>query len=166
MYQDMDSVIYSSYPGQWKSPIGKYLDDLACHHIRCPGCFMGHWIVEFVSCGAKNYAYRLNMGQVMCKVRGFILNFSALQVVNLNSMKEALHMWKDVNAYPEMVTLKTMIMHDKLTAIVYKCMMPKHYSVMYIKRIVTDDFSTILFQAGSPMMIIGLTSCGKTYWIN
>ena len=74
MYHDTDSVIYTSYLGQWKPPIGKYLGNLAneltCHHIRCPGCSMGHWIVEFVSCGAKNYAYRLNTGQVMCKVRG------------------------------------------------------------------------------------------------
>ena len=66
----------------------------------------------------------------MCKVRGFSLNFLASKVVNLNSMKEALHAWKDVNAYPEMVILKTMIICDKLTAIVYICMMPKHYSVV------------------------------------
>ena len=54
MYHDMDSVIYSSYLGQWKPAIGKYLGDLAdelvCQYIRCPGCSAGHWIVEFVSC--------------------------------------------------------------------------------------------------------------------
>ena len=53
MYNDTDSVIYSSYLGQWKPPTGKYLSDLAdelvCHQIRCSGCSMGHWIVEFVS---------------------------------------------------------------------------------------------------------------------
>ena len=121
MYHDTDSVIYTNCLGQWKPPIGKYLGDLAneltCHHIRCPGCSKGHWIVTFVSCGAKNYAYRLNVGQVVCKVRGFSFNFLASHVVNLNSMKEALHAWKDVNAYPEMVTLKTMFMRDKLTTI-------------------------------------------------
>ena len=72
MYHDTDSVIYVCCPGQWRPPIGKYLGDLAeelaCHEIRCLGCSTGHWIVEFVSCGAKNYAYRLNMGQVVCKV--------------------------------------------------------------------------------------------------
>ena len=149
MYHDTDSVIYICCPGQWKPPIGKYLGDLAgelaCHEIRHLGCSTGHWIVEFVSCGAKNYAYRLNMGQVMCKVRGFSLNFSAPQVVNLNSMKQALRAWRDVNAYPEMVTLKTMIMRDKLTAIVYTHMMPKHYGVVYNKRVVHDNFSTVPF---------------------
>ena len=140
MYHDTDSVIYVCCPGQWKPPIGKYLGDLAnklaCHQIRCPGCSTGHWIVEFVSCSAKNYAYRLNTGQIMCKVRGFSLNFSASQ---------ALCAWKDVDAYPEMVTLKTMIMHDKLTTIVYTHMMPKHYGTMYNKCVVNDDFSTIPF---------------------
>ena len=55
----------------------------------------------------------------MCKVQGFSLNISASQVVNLNSMKQALRAWRDVNAYPEMVTLRTMIMRNKMTAIVY-----------------------------------------------
>ena len=149
MYHDTDSVIYICCPGQWKLPIGKYLgdlaDELACHEIGCPGCSTGHWIVEFVSCGAKNYAYRLDTGQVMCKVGGFSLNFSASQVVNLNSMKQAIHIWRDVNTYLEMVTLKTMIMCDKLTAIVYTCTMPKHYGVVYNKCVVNDDFSTIPF---------------------
>ena len=84
----------------------------------------------FVSCSAKNYAYKLNMGQVVCKVQGFSLNFSVSQMVNLNSMMEALLAWKDVDAFPEMVTLKTMIMHNKLTTIVYTCIV---YGVMYNK---------------------------------
>ena len=149
MYHDTNSVIYVCCPGQWKPPIGKCLgnlaDELAYHQIRCPRCSTGHWFVEFVSCSAKNYAYRLNTGQVMCIVRRFSLNFSASQVVNLSSMKQTLHAWKDVNAYPEMVTLKTVIMRDKLTTIVYTRMMPKHYSILYNKRVVNDDFSTIPF---------------------
>ena len=110
-------------------------------------------------------------------------------------MKQALCAWKDINAYPEMVTLKTMIMCDKLTTIVYTCMMLKHYSIVYNKHVVNDNhpFSLlkdihphpspslahgplsmdvqrtkpiIPFQAGLPMMIIGPMNCGKTYWIN
>ena len=144
MYHDTNSVICVCCPGQWKPPIDKYLGDLA-DELACHEASRGYWIVEFVSCSAKNYAYRLNIGQVMCIVRGFSLNFSASQVVNLNSMKQALHAWRDVNAYPEMVTLKTMIMRDKLTAIVYTSMMPKHYSVVYNKRVVNNDLSTIPF---------------------
>ena len=60
-------------------------------------------------------------------------------------MKQALCAWRDVNSYPEMVTIKTMIMRDKLTAIIYTHMMPKHYSVVYNKHVVNDDFSTIPF---------------------
>ena len=72
MYHDTDLVIYIFNPGQWKPPIGKYFGNLAnelgCHEIGCTGCSTGHWIVEFVSCGAKYYAYRLSTGQVVCKV--------------------------------------------------------------------------------------------------
>ena len=42
MYHHIDSVIYMSYPGQWKPPTGKSLsdlaDELACHWIGCSGC--------------------------------------------------------------------------------------------------------------------------------
>ena len=62
---------------------------------------------------------------------------------NPNSTKEALHAWKDVDTHPKMVTLKTMIMCNKLTAIMYTHMMPKHFGVEYNKRVVTDDFTTI-----------------------
>ena len=48
MHHNTDSVIYSSYLGQWKPPTGKFLGDLAkelaCHQIGCSGCSMGHWI--------------------------------------------------------------------------------------------------------------------------
>ena len=179
MYHDMDSVIYTSYPEQWKPPIDKYLGDLAnelsCHHVRCPGCSMGHWIVEFVSCSAKTYACRLNTGEVMCKVRGFSLNFSALWVVNLNSMKEALNMWKDVNAYPKMVTLKNhdhawqvdhhhLHMHDAQALWLFKDI--HHHPNPSLAHRPLRMKPIIPFQGGSPMMIIGSTNCGKTYLIN
>ena len=61
IYHDTDSVIYSYYPGQWRPPTGCYLGDLTdkltCKVIGCnySGLTFGHWIVEFISCGAKNY---------------------------------------------------------------------------------------------------------------
>ena len=66
----------------------------------------GHWIVEFISCRAKNYGYRLNMGQVMCKVRWFSLNYRASKMLNLNSMRDALQCWMKGDEAPELVTKK------------------------------------------------------------
>ena len=83
------------------------------------------------------------MGEVICKVRGFSLNFSASQVVHLDSMKKALLAWKNKVDQIKMVTLKTMILRNKLMAIMYSTQMPKHYGVVYNKRVVMDDFTTM-----------------------
>ena len=79
----------------------------------------------------------------MCKVRGFSLNFSASQIVNLKNMKKALYAWKNKEKIPEMVTVKTMVMRNKLSVIVYTAKMPKQYRVVYNKQVVTEDFTTV-----------------------
>ena len=57
LYHDTDSVIFTTLPHQVNPPTGKFLgeltDELACKEVGCSGCAEGHWIVEFVSCGAK-----------------------------------------------------------------------------------------------------------------
>ena len=84
LYHDTDSVIYSYTPKDTCPLIGKFLgqltDKLTCDNVECSGCQEGYWIVEFVSCGAKNYGYRLNTGQITCKVRGFSLNYNVSQI--------------------------------------------------------------------------------------
>ena len=62
LYYDTDSIIFISRPGQYDPPLGDYLGELtdkleAEEHI-----------VEFVSGGPKNYAYRTNNGKKLCKV--------------------------------------------------------------------------------------------------
>ena len=145
LYHDTDSIIYTYKSQEWIPPTGEYLgdltDELSCSKIGCKGCKQGHWIVDFVSCGAKNYAYKLNTGEVVCKVHGFSLNYSASQKVNLDSMKDA--SWKYKIEKPKMVTIKTMILRDKLKANVYTLEMPKSYGVVYNKRIVMDDYTTL-----------------------
>ncbi len=147
IYHDTDSVIYTYGPDQYVPDKGQFLgqltDELECKEVGCPGCVAGHWIVEFVSCGPKNYAYKLNSGEVVCKVRGFSLNFSASQVVNLDSMRQALVAWKSHGESPPLVTVKTMILRDKYTAVVYSRRMSKTYGVVYNKRVVDDDYNTV-----------------------
>ena len=48
-------------------------------------------------------------------------------------MEKALYAWKNKEKFPEMVTVKTMIMCNKLTAVVYMAKMPKQYGVVYNK---------------------------------
>ena len=58
-------------------------------------------------------------------------------------MEKALHAWKNKEKFPEMVTVKTMIMYNKLTAIVYMAKMLKQYRVVYNKQVVTKGFITV-----------------------
>ena len=46
----------------------------------------------------------------MCKVHGFSLNYSASQIVNLDSMKDALISWKNKIEEPKVVTIKMMFL--------------------------------------------------------
>ena len=94
------------------------------------------------SCGPKNYTYKLNSGEVACKVRGFSLNYRASQVINFESMKEALYSWKKKDK-KELVTVRTEILRDKKSPKVYNKVVHKHYGVVYDKRIVLDNFTTV-----------------------
>ena len=49
-------------------------------------------------------------------------------------MKDALISWKNKIEKPKMVTIKMMILRDKLKANVYTLEMPKCYGVVYNKR--------------------------------
>ena len=95
LYHDTDSIIFSVKDGEYVPPLGTYLgqltDELTCKELSCKkkGC-SGHWIEEFVSCGPKNYSFRVNTGEIVCKVRGFSLNYKSSLILNFESMKEAL----------------------------------------------------------------------------
>jgi hypothetical protein len=51
-YADTDSVVYTSRPGEWKPELGDYLGDLT---YEVPD----NRIIEFVTGGPKNYAYKI-----------------------------------------------------------------------------------------------------------
>ena len=99
LYNDTDSIIFSVKDGEYVPPLGTYLgqltDELTCKELDCKNQYCsGHWIEEFVSCGPKNYSFRVNTGEIVCKVRGFSLNYKSSLILNFESMKEALVAWK------------------------------------------------------------------------
>ena len=149
LYHDTDSIIYSVKEGEYNPPLGSYLgqltDELSCKELGCSkeNC-TGHWIEEFVSCGPKNYSFRVNTGEVVCKVRGFSLNYKSSLILNFNSMKEALVGWK-VKKPKELITVKTELCRSKNERTVFNRVIAKHYGVVYDKRIVKPDFTTVPF---------------------
>ena len=58
-------------------------------------------------------------------------------------MKDALISWKNKIEKPKMVTIKIMILRDKLKANIYTLEMPKSYGVVYNKCIIMDDYTTL-----------------------
>ena len=50
----------------------------------------GDHIVEFVSGGAKNYAYKTAGKKTECKVRGFTLNVRGKEVLNFETVKKTI----------------------------------------------------------------------------
>ena len=150
LYHDTDSIIFSVQDGdKYIPPLGDYLgdltDELSCKELGCKKSECeGHWIIEFVSCGPKNYTYRLNSGEVVCKVRGFSLNHKASQIINFATMREALYAWKN-NDSTELVTIRTEIVRDKKSPKVYNRVVHKHYGVVYDKRFVLDNLTTVPF---------------------
>ena len=150
LYHDTDSIIYSYTPEEKHPPLGEFLGDLTneldCKKVGCNGCERGHWIDDFISCGPKNYAYHLNSGESFCKVRGFSLNYASSQIIHFQSMREALYSWyKEDKDCKDMITVTTRILRDKINPRIYTKKVSKKYSVVYNKRRVLDDYTTVPF---------------------
>lgn len=81
LYYDTDSVIYKWRHGLPSISTGDFLGQMKDELDRDS-------ITEFVSGGAKNYAYQTRGGNSVCKVRGFTLNVRGSAILNFQSMKQ------------------------------------------------------------------------------
>ena len=127
--------------------LGDLTDELTCKNLKCKNNRCGgHWIEEFVSCGPKNYSYKLNSGEVVCKVRGFSLSHKTSLIVNFSSMKEALDAYlKKISDGPKLITVRTEIQRSKHEQIVYSKEVEKQYGVVYDKRRIVNNYKTVPF---------------------
>ena len=135
LYYDTDSVIYVSRPGEVDPPLGDYLGELTDELDT------GEHIVEFVSGGPKNYAYKTNTGKEVCKVRGFTLNYTNSQLINFDSVK---HIVTDTRSTPTItVTNPSKICRDKRKRKLYNREEQKSYQMVYTKRRRIDSYDTV-----------------------
>ncbi len=135
LYYDTDSVIYASRPGEFDPPLGDYLGELT---NELGG---GEHIVEFVSGGPKNYAYKTNKNKETCKVRGFTLNFTNSRLINFASVR-------DIVTDPEsckniVVTNPSKICRDKGKRKLVNREENKSYQMVYTKRRKLDNYDTV-----------------------
>ncbi|GFR34105.1 uncharacterized protein TNCT_314611 [Trichonephila clavata] len=97
--------------------------------------------IEKLNERTKNYAYKLSDGSEVCKIRGFTLNFQNSLVLNYNSVKELV---KSVDETRFMtVTNPRKITRDKKKRKVENKIETKKYKMVYDKRVIQEDFSTL-----------------------
>ena len=135
LYNDTDSVIYVSRPGQYDPPLGDYLGELTDELDR------GEHIVEFMYGGPKNYAYKTNTNRETCKVRGFTLNYTNSQLINFDSVK---HIVADPKSGLNItITNPSKICREKRKRIIYNRKEEKTYQMVYTKRRRVDNYDTV-----------------------
>ncbi|GFQ65366.1 uncharacterized protein TNCT_191601 [Trichonephila clavata] len=133
LYFDTDSIIYKS-DGINDPPLGNFLGEFTDE-------LNGGTITSFVTGGPKNYAYKLSDGSEVCKIRGFTLNFQNSLVLNYNSVKELVKSMDETRFMT--VTNPRKITRDKKKRKVENKIETKKYKMVYDKRVIQEDFSTL-----------------------
>ena len=137
LYFDTDSVIYVIRDGEDEPVIGDFLGDLTDE-------LGGKHIVEFVSAGPKNYAYRLNDETVCCKVKGFTLNHENAKNVNFDSMCSEVFLWHFFRSSASLsIENPRQICRDPKRQCLFNRHQAKSYSVVYDKRRVLQNMDTL-----------------------
>lgn len=139
LYYDTDSVIYIQRPGEWDPPLGDLLGDLTSE------LDVGQHITHFTSAGPKNYSYRTtdlnNEVTTTTKCKGFTLNYKNSCQINFDSMTAlVLNCDKGLRITTEN---PYKIKRDKNTSTIRTLHETKKYGVVYTKRRLLSDFSTL-----------------------
>ena len=137
LYMDTDSVIFVDRNDihVQNLPIGDYLGELT-NEIQSKE---GH-IVEYVSGGPKNYAFRTLAGNEVCKVRGFTLNLKNSRLINFDVVKD---MVLNDGTKKVTVTNPQKISRDSRKRKLYNREENKEYKIVYTKRVVKSDLTTL-----------------------
>ena len=135
LYFDTDSIIYVSKDGEYDPPLGDYLGEFT-DELKKKGA--SH-IVEFISAGRKNYAYKLDNGKTSCTVKGFTLNHLSSLSINFESIKNLV--LNERNKKIQVDQLK--FTRNKIDWDIKTDIISKMYGFVYDKRVLLNDLSTL-----------------------
>jgi hypothetical protein len=135
LYFDTDSIIYKKDSTSYEPEIGDFLGEFTNEIDPSEG----NEIVEFVSAGPKNYAYRLDTGISHCKVKGFSLNYEASKLIDFDKIKQIVSKDRELK---EHVKQNTIVRNKKDWSLKTKNNL-KVYQLVYDKRIILSDLTTI-----------------------
>jgi len=153
LYFDTDSIIYVTdltNPSHHMIETGSSLGEMT-NELKDFGPYA--YIEEFVSGGPKNYAYKV-MGTsdgnpAYCiKVRGISLNNSTAKKVNFETLKRLVHQFVKEKETEEVCVVTSRIDVNRRDRQVVTRNTEKKYRVVYDKRIVRDDFTTLPYGYG------------------
>lgn len=135
LYFDTDSIIYyrNIDKNEYEPQLGEYLGDLT-NEIDPKD---GNYIVEYVSAGPKNYAYKTDKGITKCTIKGFTLNYITSLKLDFEKIK---HIVK--NNQTEKVLVDQYQFKRSKTYQVTSKPIQKKYGFVYDKRILNQDLTT------------------------
>ena len=141
MYQDTDSVVYVSRPGDWEPPTGDYLGELTDEIDPKDG----NYISTFVSGGCKNYAYTLDTGKSVMKVRGITLNAGNSRVINVSTLTRMVKGLVESEEEPVKVTVTNprKIVRNVNTKNIESRAFKKDYRIVFDKRWISSGYDTL-----------------------
>lgn len=131
LYYDTDSIIFTSKPGQKNPPLGDYLGELTDE-------LENDSIDTFCAGGPKNYAFKTKSGKKTCKVRGFTLHHTNAMLINFDTVKQMILLPNRDNTINP-----SKICRDKHSAKIYNRSETKVYKLVYTKRVVQPNLTTL-----------------------
>jgi len=157
LYFDTDSVIYISRPGDWEPERGNVLGEWDSQ--LKPG--ESH-ITSFMSLGPKTYTYVTDKGRVEMKINSITQNGFTEDIREWNEERgEHVRTGKALNkaALESLlrnedevvrVVYPSFLKRDKKSQAIQSVVMPKTLRLVYDKRILLEDFTTIPFGTKEP----------------
>ncbi len=108
----------------------------------------GAYIEQFVGAGPKNYAYKVRKMDgstaTKIKIRGFTLNYEAASKLNLKNLRNKVFDFVNFRRIHTTTIVQPQIGRSYTREVITRDI-SKRYSVVYSKRWVLADFSTVPF---------------------
>ncbi len=152
IYYDTDSVIFSAKPGEYIPPTGSFLGDLTDEVAGeyGPGCYMN----KVVAAGPKCYSYTVVNPETKetfysCKIKGITLDYTATQYINFDQMRDMVFNKVEnlvgEGEHDDEVRIPQLLFKTTNTCVVSTATIKKRFRIVYDKRVIRDDYTTVPF---------------------
>ncbi len=136
-YVDTDSLIFSTKEGEWMPQTGSYLGELTNELDPDDD------ITEFAATGPKSYGFKTAKNKVVLKAKGVTLHSANAQVVTLESMICLVHAYVTSRDTTALLTRTETIVRNKKKFTLHNRTVLKRFKVVYDKRVLLPDYSTL-----------------------